>query len=66
MQKPAVGRPVAINKLKRQMQYRSVREQAEPSGTCKPAKGRTVEINKLKREKQYRHEREQSEPVSTY
>ena len=53
MQKLAVGRPVAINKLKRQMQYRSVREQAEPSGTCKPAKGRTVETNRMKRMTQY-------------
>ena len=62
----AAGRTVAINKLKRPMQYRSVRGQSEPADTCKPAAGRTVEINKLKRQMHYRYEREQSEPVSTY
>jgi len=66
MRKPAEGRNIAVNKLKRQMQYRYEREQSEPAGTCKPAEGRTVEINKLKRQMQYRYEREQSEPVSTY
>ena len=63
--KPAKGRTVEINKLKRQKQYRHEREQSEPVNTCKPAKGRTVEINKLKRQKQYRYEREQSEPAGT-
>ena len=62
----AERRTVAINNLKRQMQYRYERGQSEPTDTCKPAAGRTVEINKLKRQMQYRYEREQSEPVSTY
>ena len=51
-------RPVAINKLKRQMQYRYEREQSEPVSTCKPAEGRTVEINKLKRQMQNRSVKE--------
>ena len=50
----AKGRSVAINLVKRQKQYRTVREQTKPAGTCKPVEERTVEINKLKRQKQYR------------
>ena len=51
--KPAKGRTVEINKLKRLMEYGSVRGTIRAVGTCKPAEGRTVAINKLKRMKQY-------------
>ena len=50
----AEGRTVEINKLKQQMQYRSVREANQARRYMqKPAEGRTVETNKMKRMKQY-------------
>ena len=48
-------RPVAINKLKRQMQYRFVRGTIRARRYMqKPTEGRPVETNKMKRMKQYR------------